>query len=386
MTDKGASIAVRLGILASSLTGGNALRDALKADGMEIVVEETLSGFLSDVGNHNRVNVLLVDLEGATDEDLDVLDALLEHSPLPMVFVEENARPDNAKWLGRLIAKIEEEAANGPQPSEAEPLLAVDDFLEIDPELESAIDVASDDPLFGMGDESEFVTAEHYPDEGETGLEGIQIDEVAGAPPESTLVPAMRHQRVWVLGASFGGPEALKRFLTAMPAIPNAAFIIAQHIGDGFVDVLASQLNRSTKFHVTPAANGAQLENGKILVAPTRETVNIDPSGRVFLRPDKINRPYTPSIDAVMKEVAERFGANSGAIIFSGMGDDGAEGCRHIARAGGVIWAQDSASCAIDSMPNCARKTGTVRRNGSPEALAHALVQHMNALDAQETG
>ncbi|KAB7628134.1 chemotaxis protein CheB, partial [Alkalilimnicola sp. S0819] len=86
---------------------------------------------------------------------------------------------------------------------------------------------------------------------------------------------------------------------------------------------------------------------------------------------------YAPSIDSVMEEVARRYGANGGAIIFSGMGDDGARGCQAVAGAGGLVWAQDSASCAIDSMPSCARNTGVVAHSAPPEALARDLAAHL---------
>jgi len=311
------------------------LRRGLEGCGLNVAVEETLTNFLSDIERQERVDVILVDLEQADDDDLDILEALVEHSPVPLVFHDVGGRADNAAWLRRLAAKLTTAARSAPVPAKpAKPAPA------------SAVVP---------------VTVEEAPE-----------------PRVPGISEALRGLRCWVLGASFGGPEALKRFLTAVPEVPpDTAFIIGQHIGDGFVEVLAAQLNRATKFKVAPATDGARLESGTIYVAPVRERVSIDHGGYLHLRPETERRTYMPSIDAIMEEVAMRFGANSGAIIFSGMGDDGTRGCAAIARAGGTIWAQERTSCAIDSMPSCAMATRLVRHSGTPERLAADLVAYL---------
>jgi chemosensory pili system protein ChpB (putative protein-glutamate methylesterase) len=57
------------------------------------------------------------------------------------------------------------------------------------------------------------------------------------------------------------------------------------------------------------------------------------------------------------------------------MGDDGARGCEAIAESGGVVWAQDIASCVVSSMPDQARKTGKVSYSANPEQLAKQLYE-----------
>ncbi|MDA1107767.1 MAG: chemotaxis protein CheB [Proteobacteria bacterium] len=84
---------------------------------------------------------------------------------------------------------------------------------------------------------------------------------------------------------------------------------------------------------------------------------------------------YRLSIDAVLMNVARRYGKRSGAIIFSGMGNDGTEGVRAMAAQGAEVWAQDAASCLVSSMPDQVRQTGLVSFSGTPEALAQRLSQ-----------
>ena len=329
---------VRVGILGTTLMGRADLREGLEAHGLHVVVEETLSGFLTDLDHQNQLDVLLVDLEQADDDDLDVLDALVEHSPVPMVFHAVAGHSASPVWMRKLAAKLADAGRAQPLPR-AEPAPA-EPAVEIAPIVPPPVAAAS--------------------------IPGVRAK---GLPPGL---------RLWVLGASFGGPEALKRFLSSFRSVPaDTAFLIGQHIGDGFVEVLAAQLNRATPFTVVPAASGQRLESGRVYVAPVRERVLIDDTGVLHLVPDGEKRVYQPSIDALMEEAAARFGPDCGAIIFSGMGDDGTRGCRAIASAGGAIWAQDSDSCAIDSMPSCARATGLVRRIGSPEVLAGQLAAYL---------
>jgi chemosensory pili system protein ChpB (putative protein-glutamate methylesterase) len=316
-----------LAMLRSERAAPDQLPSALERCGLRVVVQQTVSAFAADLRLHlTRVDVLLLDLERADDSELDLIERLLERVALPMIFHDGGARVHDQVWLQRLVGKIHEAAA-------------------------ASLSAGA--------------------------------DETAPARPPQEPAGDTTQLRCWVLGASFGGPEALKRFLTAIPRPPPATvFLIGQHIGDGFVDVLAAQLNRTTAFIVAPATDGARLESGRIFVAPVHERIRIDAAATIRLQPESERPIYTPSIDRIMQEVASRFGRHSGAIVFSGMGDDGSRGSIAIARAGGTVWAQDTASSAIDSMPNSARATGAVRRNGSPEELAAALVKHLNATAA----
>jgi chemosensory pili system protein ChpB (putative protein-glutamate methylesterase) len=79
-----------------------------------------------------------------------------------------------------------------------------------------------------------------------------------------------------------------------------------------------------------------------------------------------------------MTRVAERYANRSGAIVFSGMGDDGVEGCRAVVAHGGTVWAQEAESCLVSSMPDHVRAAGLASFSGSPELLALKLTEHLN--------
>ena len=181
---------------------------------------------------------------------------------------------------------------------------------------------------------------------------------------------------VWVLGASLGGPQAVRQFLATIQEDLPVAFILAQHIGANHVSLLAEQLNRVTAFTVLSGKTGHQLKHGEVILTPADKQLSITEDGFLALTQAPPATIYSPSIDNVMAEVARCYSDRAGTIIFSGMGDDGARGCEAIADSGGIVWAQDIASCVVSSMPDQARKTGKVSYSANPEQLAKHLYEY----------
>jgi two-component system chemotaxis response regulator CheB len=72
--------------------------------------------------------------------------------------------------------------------------------------------------------------------------------------------------------------------------------------------------------------------------------------------------PHTPSIDVLMKSVAETFGNLALGVIMTGMGSDGAQGMMAIHRSGGLTIGQDEASCIVYGMPRACAELGILSR------------------------
>ncbi|HET9034310.1 MAG TPA: chemotaxis protein CheB [Dokdonella sp.] len=182
--------------------------------------------------------------------------------------------------------------------------------------------------------------------------------------------------RVWVLGASIGGPEAVREFLAEIPANCPALFLLAQHMGAEFMEIMAQQLVRSTKLIVRTPSHGERVSHGDLLIVPTTHRLRVDRAGVVTLEAQTATeRTNLPSIDQVLQDVADRFAAKAGAIIFSGMADDAAEGSRYLTEIGGTVFAQDPETCVISSMVDGVVDTGVVSFIGSPKALAGKLLE-----------
>jgi two-component system chemotaxis response regulator CheB/chemosensory pili system protein ChpB (putative protein-glutamate methylesterase) len=180
--------------------------------------------------------------------------------------------------------------------------------------------------------------------------------------------------RVVVLGASIGGPEAVRDFLGALPAGFPALFILAQHMGEEFLELMSAQLRKSIALTVRNPSHGERAAHGEVLVVPTTHRLQVDAEGVVTLAHLPEKQPYSPSIDQVLRDAADAFGDKTCAIIFSGMAHDAIEGSKHVKAKGGRVWAQDPDTCVISSMVDGAREAGVVEFLGSPKQLADKMI------------
>ena len=322
---------VAIAIASDSLQQRTNLRRVMSLAGLNVVLSEPLTRLFLRKLQTAGAEVLLLDLHDDIEHDDDLLHEVLDKVEIPIIFNDVTALTlnepvQNKKWHYSLMQKIAE--STGIQNWQAD---------------ESQADTHKVAPLKTR------VKKEH----------GIA-------------------QYVWVLGASLGGPEALKRFLKALPADIPAAFILAQHLGANFVSLLADQLDRTTSLKVMQPEEGHVLLHREVIVAPVDERLIVNPIGNLDLVPLEEQSKYTPSIDMVISDVARRYGKNAGAILFSGMGDDGKLGASRMLEAGGQVWVQSAESCVISSMPDNVRKHCNVSFVGNPEQLAKQLVQHLD--------
>lgn len=305
------------------------LRMAMEANGLSVVLNDPLSKNFIEKLQHARADVVLLDMHDDEHQE-ELIDELLEMVDIPVLFNDVTALTVNesqvmSKWYSKLMRKIA--ALTGR----------------------------------GIRDQSQF----------DRSYESL----VSEIPPQLYKSQGDLARHVWVLGSSLGGPEALKRFLKKLPCDLPVAFILVQHLGANFVTLLADQLNQIGNFEVMPARDGHVLHHGQVIVAPVTQRITINPIGAIKLKPLDYDSPYTPCIDKVVSDMAARYKSRSGAIIFSGMCDDGKHGCQVMKQHDGHIWAQDAASCVISSMPDSVRETGVVSYSAGPEQLADNLIK-----------
>ncbi len=181
-------------------------------------------------------------------------------------------------------------------------------------------------------------------------------------------------KNVFVLGASIGGPEAVRDFLGALPAGFPALFILAQHMGEEFLELMSAQLRKAIALTVRNPTHGEHAGHGEVLIVPTTHRLQVSRDGVITLAHLPEKPPYSPSIDMVLRDVADQFGADGGAIIFSGMAHDAVEGSKAIKEKGGFVWVQDPDTCVISSMVDGAREAGVVSYVGSPAQLAQKMI------------
>lgn len=182
--------------------------------------------------------------------------------------------------------------------------------------------------------------------------------------------PAMRSDTatsidsVVAIAASTGGPPALERLLSGLSASLPAAYVIVQHLPQGFSTSLARRLSTAGDLSVVEARDGMPLEPGKAILAPYGQHMLVEVIGggpRVRFDDSPPMHGVRPSADPLMSSVAETFGARSVGVVLTGMGADGAQGLAAIRDAGGVTIAQDEATSVVWGMPGAATKSGAAR-------------------------
>ena len=182
--------------------------------------------------------------------------------------------------------------------------------------------------------------------------------------------------QIFVLGASLGGPEAVKEFLDVLPAGLPVAFVYAQHIDERFEQALCQAVGRHSAYQLKNVENAAVLAAGEVLIAPVSTTFDLVGMDRISVGSTSWDGPYGPSIDGVIDVVFNHARQRFGCILFSGMGSDGAESISALPQ-GTDIWAQAPEGCGNASMPESAIQTGRVTFVGDSYQLALKLVEHL---------
>src|SRR6266480_1341901 len=157
---------------------------------------------------------------------------------------------------------------------------------------------------------------------------------------------------VVVLAASTGGPATVMRLAPGFTKEFPAAVILVQHMPATFTAQYAAQLAEFTEIRVKEAESNESITPGTLYICPGGQHLRVTSSGRIQLddTPGRING-YLPNMDVTMESVAAYAGPLSIAAVLTGMGNDGTNGARAIKSAGGLVLAQDEATCVIFGMP-----------------------------------
>lgn len=183
---------------------------------------------------------------------------------------------------------------------------------------------------------------------------------------------------IWVLAASAGGPEAVKRFLDAMEPDLDIGFIYAQHIDQTQNQVLSDTVARDSRYESYMPSHGDIVCNNQVAIVPVEHKIQLQANGSlVFFQDEPWRGIYKPSIDQIVANVASVYRRQSGVIFFSGMGDDGSSASRLMALQGGQVWAQAPSDCVVASMPQEVINASRATRIDTPENLAIHLKQFL---------
>ena len=174
----------------------------------------------------------------------------------------------------------------------------------------------------------------------------------AAAPAAShSPAPKRKPYKLVAIGTSTGGPVALQRVLTQLPANFPAPIVLIQHMPAAFTKAFAERLDKLCRINVKEAEDGDMLRPGLALLAPGGKQMMIDGRGTVKILPGDERLNYKPCVDITFGSAAKSYGDKVLSVVLTGMGADGREGARLLKQGGSTVWAQDEASCVIYGMP-----------------------------------
>lgn len=198
----------------------------------------------------------------------------------------------------------------------------------------------------------------------------------------SIKIPSGKHYQCLAIGTSTGGPVALQKILTQLPAdFPYPIFVV-QHMPGSFTRAFAERLNAASKITVQEAQHGETIKNGVAYLAPGGRQMLVvgRPQGatfRIYDEPLSSAIMYKPSVDITFDSLAKVYGGDVLGLILTGMGADGKVGSQSLKNKGAKIWAQDEPSSVVYGMPQAVMTGGIAEREFSIEAFFGSIENEM---------
>jgi two-component system chemotaxis response regulator CheB len=167
-----------------------------------------------------------------------------------------------------------------------------------------------------------------------------------------------------VIGLSTGGPNTIMEVLPLFQSPPPIPIVVVQHMPGAFTSGFAKRLAAHCHFPFKQVESGDPIEPGHGYLAPGDIHLKFQRrSARphdvvAFLTRNPPDTLHTPSVDITMFSALEIYGANTIAVLMTGMGSDGAEAMVKIRAAGGRTIAESAETSVVFGMPHEAARRG----------------------------
>ena len=179
------------------------------------------------------------------------------------------------------------------------------------------------------------------------------------------------------IGVSTGGPPAVQKILSTLPANFPASILIAQHMPAAFTGPFAKRLDGQCAIAVKEAEHGEKIQLGRAYIAPGGKHMLLERHGPVLeltITAEPANELYKPSATVLMNSVAQVNPRKTLGVILTGMGSDGCIGIKVLKENGGYILAQNEASCVVYGMPKAVVDAGLADQIVDIENMAAAII------------
>lgn len=159
-----------------------------------------------------------------------------------------------------------------------------------------------------------------------------------------------------VIGASFGGMEAIRNLLVKLPENFELPIIIVLHIGSNKINAYLSQLNHKINRKVKEAEEKEPISRETVYFAPPNYHLQIESDFTFSLSTDPKINFSRPSIDVLFETAAWTFKDKLIGVLLTGSNNDGAAGLFTIKKYGGITLVENPETAMASSMPQAALK------------------------------
>ncbi|MEA3225005.1 MAG: chemotaxis response regulator protein-glutamate methylesterase [Planctomycetota bacterium] len=208
-----------------------------------------------------------------------------------------------------------------------------------------------------------------------------RVDKVTVASGQSTPIKRLHMvettNKIFAIGASTGGVQALAHVLSALPANAPGTLVV-QHMPAHFTTSFAERLNNECAMTVKEAQDGDRVIPGCVLIAPGGLHMLLQRSGAnyyVNVKDGPRVCRQIPSVEVMFDSVAKFAASNAVGAILTGMGNDGAGGLLNMRKSGAHTVAQDEASCIVFGMPKEAIERGAAEKIAPLSEIAQNLIR-----------
>lgn len=207
-----------------------------------------------------------------------------------------------------------------------------------------------------------------------------------GVDPPTVPIP---RAGILAIGASTGGPRALSVMLEALPAVFPIPIVIVQHMSSLFTKSLAERLAATTPHACEEGRDGAPVVAGTAWIAPGDRHMTVErvgPEVRLRLSSGPHENSCRPSVDPLFRSVAATYGTGALAVLLSGMGKDGLEGCRRVKEQRGAVLVQDHTSSVVWGMPGAVARAGLADRVLAIDEIAPEILRRTRSSQPVRAG
>ena len=204
-------------------------------------------------------------------------------------------------------------------------------------------------------------------------LRPVAVAPAVAQAPRQARVGAVSARRLVVIASSTGGPAALNAVVPKLAARINAGVLVVQHMPPGFTASLAQRLDAAGRLPVHEAAANDLICDDEALIAPGDFHMITSISGRIQLSSLPAVNGVRPAADVTLQAVAPIWRDRLLAVVLTGMGADGREGCRAVKAHGGTVIAQDQATSTVWGMPGSVVEAGLADKVLPLDRIADAI-------------